>query len=470
MKIKITETMTKRATISKHKELQRILILTAAGSSARMTQGENGITTKKEYISLRDGTVLSTAAAVFLKTLHFDLVVITYPFRNKQKEDKKALEESSEAFYSNLTVPKNTSVLFTAGGCSRQSSVLCALEAADKWMTEHGSFAFFENNNQSLNKDDSSSNTLVFIHDGARPFVTAKIIKDTEKEARTYGAAVPALQPVDTQKEIDGSGTIVRHLVRAQLASVQTPQVFAFKPLLDAHRKASRANKEFTDDTEIWDKYASKNGHVHVISGDTVNKKITYPADLSDEMNTERKRSLSGSRGEKEKSNAINKSEETHTMIHTGLGYDKHALVQGRKLILGGIVIPFDKGEDGHSDGDVLLHAITDALLGASGLGDIGSFFPPSDKKWKDANSCMLLKTVWDKITASGWHLINLDCVVALEQPKFLPYREQVCSRIAEVIGCKKDQVFVKAKTGEKLGDVGKGLAAEAFCTCLLEK
>src|SRR5574344_2547556 len=305
MKMMTAETMPKQATTSKHKELQRVLILTAAGSSTRMAQGENGIATKKEYIPLRGGTVLSTAAAVFLKTLHFDLVVITYPFDNNQKKDKKALEESSDAFYSNLTVPKNTSVLFTAGGSSRQSSVLCALEAADKWMTDHGSFSFFENNNQSLKKDNAFQDTLVFIHDGARPFVTAKIVKDTEKAAREYGASVPALQPVDTQKEIDGSGTIVRHLVRAQLASVQTPQVFSFKPLLEAHRKAVSTKKKFTDDTEIWDEYASKNGRVHVVAGDAANKKITYPADLSCEMNAQTKNAHSAKHSQKTESDAI---------------------------------------------------------------------------------------------------------------------------------------------------------------------
>ena len=115
-------------------------------------------------------------------------------------------------------------------------------------------------------------------------------------------------------------------------------------------------------------------------------------------------------------------------MIHTGIGYDLHKLVAGRKLIIGGVEIPFEKGEDGHSDGDVLLHAITDALLGAAGLGDIGSFFPSDDEKWKDADSRMLLKTVWEKITEKGWKLENLDCVIKIEKPKFLPYREKVIS------------------------------------------
>ena len=141
-------------------------------------------------------------------------------------------------------------------------------------------------------------------------------------------------------------------------------------------------------------------------------------------------------------------------MIRVGLGYDLHRLVENRKLILGGVVIPFEKGEDGHSDGDVLFHAITDAVLGASGLGDIGSFFPPEEAKWKDADSSMLLSTVIEKVYEQGWKIENLDCVIKLEKPKFIPYRQEV----------------IKAKTGEKLGEVGNGLAVEAWSTCLLSK
>lgn len=156
-------------------------------------------------------------------------------------------------------------------------------------------------------------------------------------------------------------------------------------------------------------------------------------------------------------------------MIRVGLGYDKHVLTEGRKLILGGVIIPFEKGEAGHSDGDVLLHAITDALLGAAGLGDIGSYFPPSDPQWKDADSALLLKKCWQDVKNAGWNLGNLDCVIALEKPKFLPFRDQVRESIANILEVSKDQIFVKAKTGEKLGDIGQGRAVEVWSVCLLE-
>ncbi len=157
-------------------------------------------------------------------------------------------------------------------------------------------------------------------------------------------------------------------------------------------------------------------------------------------------------------------------MIRVGLGYDLHTLVTNRKLMLGGIEIPFELGEDGHSDGDVLLHAITDALLGASGLGDIGEFFPPSDDKWKNADSKILLETAWNEVKKAGWKLENLDCVINIEKPKVLPFRKQIIKSICKVLECDESQVFVKAKTGEKIGEIGKSQAVAAWAVCLLSR
>ena len=392
------------------------LIIVAAGSSTRM-----GGRIKKEYLPLNGGTVLSAAARIFFQTMHFTAAVIAVPAHGEQDARAALFADPDMA-----TLIGTTQLLFVPGGATRQESVRHALEALyTAGVLPH------------------SDSSLVLIHDGARPFVTSAIIKAAAAAAETYGAAVPALQPVDTQKETDKNGIIIRHLQRKNLAAVQTPQAFRFYPLLDAHRKAAADGCDYTDDTEIWGKYA---GSVKTVPGDSCNKKITYPGDLPQ-----------ADKG-------------ASRMIRTGLGYDLHPLVEGRKLLLGGIQIPFDKGEDGHSDGDVLFHAITDALLGASGLGDIGSFFPPSDPTWKDADSAQLLRTVWEQITAAGWKLGNLDCVIALEQPKFLPYREQVRESIAKVLHADKSQIFVKAKTGEKLGVIGEGKAVEVWSVCLLEK
>ncbi|MDR2742212.1 MAG: 2-C-methyl-D-erythritol 2,4-cyclodiphosphate synthase [Treponema sp.] len=157
-------------------------------------------------------------------------------------------------------------------------------------------------------------------------------------------------------------------------------------------------------------------------------------------------------------------------MIRTGLGWDLHRLVRGRRFLLGGVEIPSDRGEAGHSDGDVLSHAVTDALLGAAALGDIGEFFPPSDSAWKDACSLDLLRSAYGKVLTAGWRLINLDCVVVCERPRILPFRETIRVSLAGVLGVDAGAVFVKGKTGEGLGPVGEGLAVEALVTVLLER
>lgn len=157
-------------------------------------------------------------------------------------------------------------------------------------------------------------------------------------------------------------------------------------------------------------------------------------------------------------------------MIRVGLGTDLHRLVPGRKLIIGGVEFDFELGEDGHSDGDVLLHAITDSLLGAAGISDIGELFPPSDDKWKGANSAELLKEAYKLVKEAGWKIENIDCVVQLEKPKFLPHRKEVCKRIATILQIEENQVFVKAKTGEKLAPIGTSEAISAQVVCLLSK
>ncbi|MDR0497022.1 MAG: 2-C-methyl-D-erythritol 2,4-cyclodiphosphate synthase [Treponema sp.] len=157
-------------------------------------------------------------------------------------------------------------------------------------------------------------------------------------------------------------------------------------------------------------------------------------------------------------------------MIKVGLGRDLHRLVPGRKFLLGGVEIPFEKGEAGHSDGDFLAHAACDAILGAAGLGDIGELYPPDDAIWKDADSLDLLKSTWQRVKAQGWRLINLDCVVSCEMPKILPHRESIRSSLAKALEAGPDAVFVKGKTYEGLGPIGTGEAVEALAVCLLEK
>jgi 2-C-methyl-D-erythritol 2,4-cyclodiphosphate synthase len=156
--------------------------------------------------------------------------------------------------------------------------------------------------------------------------------------------------------------------------------------------------------------------------------------------------------------------------IRTGFGFDVHAFVEGRKLIIGGVEIPSEKGLEGHSDADVLLHAICDAMLGALALGDIGVHFPNTDVRWKDADSALLLKRVNELIISNGYELGNLDCVLTMEKPKISPYAEQIRNRISGILAADVDQISIKATTTEKLGFVGRTEGVVSFATVLLVK
>lgn len=410
------------------------LILAAAGSSSRLGLGK-----KKEYLDFEKGTVLSTAAKKFLTNCKISTLVITIPH--------DGFKEAEKAFFKDPDIKGliiDTDVIFTEGGETRQDSVLKGLEAVKTSL-------------QKQNLDTQKA--CVLIHDAARPFVTRQIIIDTVEATQKHGAAVPVVVPVDTQKELNSDGTICRHLVRKNLGAVQTPQGFYLEALIKCHYLAKEQNAECTDDTEIWDKYPEITGNskVYTVKGDNENKKITYIQDLDlIDYNAA--------------TTTVNVSAPGDQMIRIGLGTDLHKLIEGRKLWLGGIEIPSEKGELAHSDGDVLLHAICDALLGASGMGDIGSYFPPEDPQWKDADSKILIKKIWNDVRSHGWKLNNMDCVIEIERPKFLPWRQKVIDSIASILEVNSNLIFVKAKTNEKLDSVGNGEAVKAYCSVLLTK
>ncbi|MBQ9631077.1 MAG: 2-C-methyl-D-erythritol 2,4-cyclodiphosphate synthase, partial [Treponema sp.] len=321
---------------------------------------------------------------------------------------------------------KNDSLKFIHGGKTRTESTLFAL------------------------KSIKTKPDFVLIHDVARPFVSKKIIRNVAKKVVKCNAVAPCIESSDTQKIVNSNGIIKEHLKREFTKNIQTPQAFNFEKILEAHKKASKDRQVYTDDTEIWARYI---GEVATVKGSIENKKITYKSDIN-----------------MENTKAKDASVKAYQTFRVGLGYDLHRLEENRKLILGGITLPSKKGEVAHSDGDVLLHAITDAILGAVAISDIGELFPDTCQKWKDASSKDLLKTAWQKVNEQGWKILNIDCVIKLEEPKFIPYREKVRESIAKILKIDTDQIFVKAKTGEKLGSVGNGLAVEVWCTCLLAR
>lgn len=286
---------------------------------------------------------------------------------------------------------------------------------------------------------------IVAIHDGARPFVTADIIGEAIEQAAETGAAAPAVAVKDTIKVQQG-GVVVDTPQRSSLAAVQTPQVFDRALFLQAMDTIPEEQRLLlTDDCMVME-YAGK--PVYLTQGSYENRKITTPDDLDDLKE----------KGESTKMQAI----------RIGHGYDVHKLVKERPLILGGETVPYEKGLLGHSDADVLAHAVTDALLGALALGDIGKLFPDNDPANKDVNSMLLLQKVVALVHKKGYTVGNIDATILCQAPKLAPFITKMRHNLAATLQMELDAVSVKATTEEKLGFTGKGEGIAAHTVALL--
>jgi 2-C-methyl-D-erythritol 4-phosphate cytidylyltransferase / 2-C-methyl-D-erythritol 2,4-cyclodiphosphate synthase len=286
---------------------------------------------------------------------------------------------------------------------------------------------------------------IVLIHDAARPFSGA-LVSAAVDAARAHGAAVPGVPLNDTIKETDGAGFVAGTPDRAKLRAVQTPQSFRFPLILDAHRRAQKAEREYTDDGMI----AEAAGHrVHVFPGSPGNFKLTTPEDFMRAQNDLLKELPD---------------------VRMGQGYDVHAFEPGDAVFLGGIAIPHDKKLKGHSDADVLMHAITDAIYGAIAEGDIGAHFPPSDPQWKGAASQIFLAHAAERVRARGGIIAHIDATVICEAPKVGPHRDAIRASLAAIMGVEIGRVAIKATTTEELGFTGRreGIAALAMATVRL--
>lgn len=282
---------------------------------------------------------------------------------------------------------------------------------------------------------------IVAIHDGARPLVTNKIVTDSIAAAKRAGACIAAVPVIDTIKSASPEGIVSGTLDRRNLYAVQTPQTFRTDLIRRAYDSAFAEGYYATDDAALVERMGEE---VAIVAGSHDNIKITTPSDLEfAEMK------LGG--GE----------------MRTGIGLDAHALVKGRKLALGGVEIEFEKGLAGHSDADVLLHAIADAILGATALGDIGRHFPDTDPAYKGISSLALLKRVWDMAAGAGWRVANIDAVVICERPKIAPYVPDMTRRIADCLSIDPSKINIKGTTTERLGFTGRGegIAAQAVAT-----
>ncbi|MEH6700463.1 bifunctional 2-C-methyl-D-erythritol 4-phosphate cytidylyltransferase/2-C-methyl-D-erythritol 2,4-cyclodiphosphate synthase [Parasphingorhabdus sp.] len=283
----------------------------------------------------------------------------------------------------------------------------------------------------------------ILVHDAARPFVPARVIDDLLDRLETATAAIPILPSVDTMVQL-AEGQLDRTVDRSSLWRVQTPQAFHFAKLMAAHERFA-VDQNASDDAQIF----RAAGHiVTVINGDEALKKYTLPADFAGDRNQHMRQT------------------------RTGMGYDVHRLASGEDLWLGGVKIDHDKGLVGHSDADVLLHALTDALLGAAAAGDIGDHFPPSDPQWRGAASARFVEHAASLIAEKGGIIHNVDMTIICEAPKIKPHRETIRRNIAKLLSLGIDQVSIKATTTEGLGFTGRqeGIAAQAIATISLEK
>jgi 2-C-methyl-D-erythritol 4-phosphate cytidylyltransferase/2-C-methyl-D-erythritol 2,4-cyclodiphosphate synthase len=303
-----------------------------------------------------------------------------------------------------------------AGGATRQESVYAGLEALEEWAPD-----------------------IVLVHDAARPYVPTGLIPALMEALQDHEGAIPALPVADTLKRAK-NGVITGTIPRDSLYRAQTPQAFAYDTLLALHRAGPYEGA--TDDAWLLEHAGIP---VALVAGDEHNIKLTYPEDL---LRLERALMLSP---------------------RVGTGFDVHALKAGRKLILCGVDIPHELGLDGHSDADVGIHALCDAIYGALAEGDIGRHFPPTENTWKDADSARFLRHAAERIAAHGGRLANADVTLICERPKITPHAPAMIARLAELLGVEASRISVKATTSERLGFTGRGegIAAQA-AVCVL--
>ncbi len=367
-----------------------------------------GGNTPKQFRSLLGQPAIRPSLAMFAAHPDVGLVLpVIHP-------DDSALYESSAAGL-NVLPP-------VFGGATRQASVRAGLEALAP-----------------------RAPGIVLIHDAARPFASPALVSRAIAAAGSSGAAVPALAIADTVKAVDARGRVTATLDRNALRIVQTPQAFGFDVLLDAHRRALAAGREdFTDDAALAEWAGLE---VSVFEGEAGNVKLTHADDFF-------------------------RAEAMQLMkladIRTGSGIDVHAFGSGDHVTLGGIKIPHARGLDGHSDADVALHALVDAILGALAEGDIGQHFPPSDPQWRGASSDRFLKFAVERVAARGGMIAHLDLSIVCEAPRIGPHRDAMRARIAALSGIAVVRVAVKATTSEGLGFTGRGEGIAAFATATI--
>lgn len=385
-------------------------LIMAAGRGVRASTGN----IPKQYQSVAGTPVLARTLQTFLDSPVVDRVRVV-------------IGAGDEGLYAGIAPQHAKLDAPTVGGDTRQESVLRGLTTLD-----------------------ASPPQKILIHDGARPFVSDSLIARVANALEKAEAVTPALPVTDTLKHVDAAGRVTSTVPRDGLQAVSTPQGFRYQPILAAHRRAANAGVAFTDDAAVAE-WAGMS--VAVVVGDPANVKLTTAADLD----------AADRRLTAERALALGD-------IRVGIGYDVHALGPGVAVTLGGVAVPHSRGLIGHSDADVVLHAITDAILGALSEGDIGMHFPPSDPQWKGASSDRFLADAVARVSRRGGMISNVDVALTAEGPKIAPHRDAMRERIAAICGIAPNRVGIKATTNEGLGFIGRGegMAATATATIRL--
>ena len=383
-------------------------IILAAGSGSRM-----GSSVTKQRMEIFGKSVLLRSVEAFSNSPVIDSIIIA------AKEDE--LELFREEFKSGF--PKIFDIV--VGGKNRAESAKNAFAAIPK------------------------ATTHVAIHDAARCLVTPDMIALVADAAYKTGAATAGSLVTDTVKQVSASGFIEKTLPRSELFFASTPQIFETK----LYKKALDSTVNFeliTDDNMLLENIGER---VTFVDVGRENIKITTPSDIDYAEHILKKR-----------------SGENMSRIRIGHGYDVHKFAEGRELVLGGVNVPYKLGLLGHSDADVLTHAIMDSRLGAAALGDIGRHFPDSSDEFRGISSLILLKKVGDMLSEAGYSVINIDATLVLQSPKILPFVDLMISNVADVLGISRSSVNIKATTEEHLGFTGRGEGAAAHSVALIEK
>ncbi|MCT8974169.1 bifunctional 2-C-methyl-D-erythritol 4-phosphate cytidylyltransferase/2-C-methyl-D-erythritol 2,4-cyclodiphosphate synthase [Microbaculum marinisediminis] len=384
-----------------------IAVIVAGGTGTRASVGDGP--EPKQFRLIGGRSVVARAVAALLDHPRVDAVQVVV---REGWQDRLATEISD----------RDGLLPAVPGGATRQASVRAGLEAIAGHAPDR-----------------------VLIHDAARPFVSSAVIDRVLDGLDGPPGAIPALPVADTLKRAESKGTISATVDRDGLFAAQTPQGFRFPEILKAHRRAATIDRDFTDDAAIAEWAGIP---VTLVAGDPANRKLTTPEDFA------MAEALLGIARE----------------TRVGTGYDVHRFAEGDFVTLCGIEIAHDRGLLGHSDADVGLHALTDAILGAIADGDIGNHFPPSDPQWKAAASDIFLSHAAGLIAARGGTIVHADVTLICETPKIGPHRDAMRARIADILAIAIERVSVKATTSEGLGFTGRreGIAAQAVATVSL--